>query len=234
MRHISAAMRDNQLSRSVARECAPRETARGSHIFPPNERDHAQGSAHAPVTLIEYGDFCCRRSADLFPIIRDIQTWLGGSLRFVFRHLPCDPRERDSPSVLAAEAAEAAGEQNCFWQMHDRLFEQRAPSIRDDLRRDDLIRHAEALRVDMEVFRRALKERRYTGVVLRHEVVRHVLGVTHSPALFINGETYTGALLLSPLLEAIETAHGRMTNQMSPLTENTEVSGRRRTNNEVY
>ena len=87
------------------------------------ERDHVRGSAEAAVTLVEYGDFQCPYCGEAYPVVRELQERFGDQLRFVFRHMPLADLHPRAP--FAAEAAEAAGAQERFWEMHDRLFEHR-------------------------------------------------------------------------------------------------------------
>src|SRR5207237_3668941 len=89
--------------------------------LPVGERDHAQGPADAPVTLVEYGDYECPHCGRAYPIVKQLRQRLGRRLRFVFRNFPL--RESHPHAEHAAEAAEAAGAQGKFWEMHDRLFE---------------------------------------------------------------------------------------------------------------
>src|SRR6185436_19311439 len=87
---------------------------------PVTERDHTSGSATAPVTLLEYGNFECIYCGQAYPIIKQVQKLLGDNLRFVFRHFPTV--QTHPHSLRAAEAAESAAAQQKFWQMHDELF----------------------------------------------------------------------------------------------------------------
>src|SRR5947209_8096099 len=87
---------------------------------PVTERDHALGPATAPITIVEYGDYECPDCLNAVPIIAEVRRALGERMRFVFRHFP---RSSIHPHAsAAAEAAEAAGEQGKFWQMHEALF----------------------------------------------------------------------------------------------------------------
>ena len=65
---------------------------RGHHgptlVLPVGDRDHAQGSAEAPVTLVEYGDYECPYCGQAYPIVKAVQKTLGPRLRFVFRNFP--------------------------------------------------------------------------------------------------------------------------------------------------
>src|SRR5258705_13873082 len=89
--------------------------------LPVTERDHIQGPATAPVTLVEYGDYQCPHCLRAYPIMIDIQQHLGDRMRLVFRNFPLTTVHPDAQN--AAEAAEAAGAQGKFWPMHDYLFE---------------------------------------------------------------------------------------------------------------
>ena len=84
------------------------------------ERDHIRGPTEAPVTVVEYGDFECPYCGKAEPVLRQLLRDFG-DIRYVWRHLPLNdvhPRAQ-----LAAEAAEAAGEQDAFWAMHDLLLD---------------------------------------------------------------------------------------------------------------
>src|SRR5436190_9982915 len=81
---------------------------------------HIRGGATAPVTLEEYGDFQCQPCGRLYPVLKTLEQEYGDRLRIVFRHMPLNKHEH---ALLAARAAEAAGLQGRFWEMHDMLFE---------------------------------------------------------------------------------------------------------------
>src|SRR4051812_43106345 len=83
--------------------------------------DHAQGAPDAAVTLVEYGDYQCPYCGAAHPIVKAVQKHLGKKLRFVFRNFPLN--QAHPMAELAAEAAEAAGAQGKFWEMHDALYE---------------------------------------------------------------------------------------------------------------
>ena len=166
---------------------------------PVNSRDHAQGPADAPVTLVEYGDFECPDCGNAYPILGRIQKELGPRLRFVFRHFP---RYTIHPHAgIAAQAAEAAAAQGRFWEMHALLFEHQ-----QDLEGGDMVRYA--LKIGLEpyrfeqdlstqVFARRVEED-YDGGVRS--------GVKGTPTFFINGDRYAGPHEYEPLKRALEEA----------------------------
>ena len=168
-------------------------------VLPVGARDHAQGSAAAGVTLLEYGDFECKHCAEAFPVVKEVNRWLRGALRYVFRHFPVVERHPNAPR--AAEAAEAAGAQGRFWEMHDLLCE-RSPALGDV----HLNGYARELGLDLERFGRELREHAHAGKVREDFTSGVRSGVTGTPAFFINGIRYTGASDLDGLLAAIEEA----------------------------
>src|SRR5436305_11693520 len=99
----------------------PANSGNSSQLTDPvTDRDHALGPDAAPVTIVEYGDYECPDCLNAVPIVREVRQKLGDRLRFVFRHFP---RSSIHPHAsAAAEAAEAAGDQGKFWEMHDTLF----------------------------------------------------------------------------------------------------------------
>jgi protein-disulfide isomerase len=86
-----------------------------------NSKDHIQGKNTAPLELVEYGDYQCPHCGHAYPIIKNLQRSLGANLKFVFRNFPLSEMHPDA--FNAAVAAEAAGLQQKFWDMHDIIFE---------------------------------------------------------------------------------------------------------------
>src|SRR5881296_1226724 len=125
---------------------------------PVGKRDHIQGPSSAIVTLLEYGDYQCPFCGDAYPIIKKLQQYFGDQLRFVFRNFPLT--RVHAYAQRAAEAAEAAGGQGKFWEMHDHLFEhQEALDVKD------LVRAAVALGLDKAKFEREVAEHAYADRV---------------------------------------------------------------------
>ena len=95
-----------------------RTATRPKLTLPEANRDHIQGPIDAPFFLLEYGDYECPHCGEAYPIVRAVQKQLGNRLCFAFRNFPLTNIRR-----YAAHAAEAAGAQGRFWEMHDLLFE---------------------------------------------------------------------------------------------------------------
>lgn len=159
-----------------------------SPLVPPvGERDHVLGPADARVTLVEYGDYECPHCGALHPVIEAARKAFGGNLRFAFRHFPL--RSSHPHALAAAKAAEAAGEQGRFWEMHDRLY-QRQTQLEDQ----DLVRHARKLGLDMARFQRELTARPHEVRIREDLASAAQSGAGGTPSLFINGELYQGSL----------------------------------------
>lgn len=159
-----------------------------SRLTPPvTERDHVLGPADARVTLVEYGDYECPHCGAVYPVIEAARKAFGGNLRFVFRHFPL--RSSHPHALAAAKAAEAAGEQGRFWEMHHRLY-QRQTELEDG----DLVNHARAIGLDEARFQRELNARTHEVRIREDLVSASQSGAAGTPSLFINDERYQGSL----------------------------------------
>ncbi len=156
-------------------------------LTPPiSARDHAAGSDNAPVMLVEYGDYECPYCGMAYPIVKRAQQEPGSRLRFIFRNFPL--AESHPHARLAAQAAEAAGAQGKFWEMHDMLFEHQ-----DALEAEDVLSYAKSLGLDTARFARDLEAGTYAKRV-RDDFRNGVRsGVNGTPTFFVNGNRYDGS-----------------------------------------
>src|SRR5262245_2234654 len=127
--------------------------------LPVGERDHKLGPEDAPVTLVEYGDYECPYCRAAHLIVKEVREVMGDRLRFVFRHFPLT--QVHPHAVVAAEAAESAGAQDRFWEMHDLLY-----ANQQLLDPGHLVGFAEELSLDTVRFVRELRDH------VHHERVR--------------------------------------------------------------
>jgi protein-disulfide isomerase len=167
---------------------------------PITDADRAAGPKSAPVTLLEYGNFECIHCGQFFPVIKQARKFLGDNLRFVFRHFPT---VRTHPhSLQAAIAADAAGAQQKFWEMHDELFTHQT-SLEDR----DISRYARRIRLDLDRFQRDISDSRFR-LQIEADYDRSVFDehITGTPTIYINDVRYTGATDLESLLDAIRTS----------------------------
>jgi protein-disulfide isomerase len=159
-----------------------------TRLTPPvSERDHLLGPATARVTLVKFGDYECPYCGALHPVIQAARKAFGENLRFAFRHFPL--RSSHPHALAAAKAAEAAGEQGRFWEMHDRLY-RRQTQLEDE----DLPRHALEIGLDVPRFERELSARTHEARIREDLASAAQSGAGGTPSLFINGELYQGSL----------------------------------------
>jgi protein-disulfide isomerase len=168
---------------------------------PVTSSDHIRGSALARVTLVGYGDFTCPECANSYRAVKKIQAKLGSRLRYVFRSFSEAPIEEKSEN--AAEAAESAGAQGKFWEIHDRMFENQGVSSQREL-----AKHAEAVGLDAREFRQDMRGHVHLEKVrvVREGGVRS--GVVEVPTFFINSLRHESAFGLATLLPAVQAAAG--------------------------
>ena len=152
-------------------------------LLPIRPMDHAHGPEDAPYTLVEYGDYECQDCGRLYVILRDLQSDIASRLRVVFRHYPLSGIHHHAQQ--AAEAAEAAGAQGKFWEMHTLLFERQSA-----LDTKNLIRYAGELELDVQRFRSELKNQTYRDIVRADFIAGVQNGVYSTPGLFLNGVRY--------------------------------------------
>jgi protein-disulfide isomerase len=90
-------------------------------------RGHIRGNAAAAATLVEYGDYASPACRDAESLVKAIVQVMPAELCVVFRHFPL--RQMHAQAQHAAEAAEAAGVQGKFWDMHDDLLNHEKPCV---------------------------------------------------------------------------------------------------------
>ena len=163
------------------------------------DRDHTQGPADAPVTLVEYGDYECPYCGAAYPIIKQVQERMGEKLRFVFRNFPITTSHPHAEQ--AAEAAEAAASQGSFWEMHDLLYENQRRLEDEHLRT-----YAEQLGLDLESFDRDLAEHVHAARVREDFMSGVRSGVNGTPTFYINGARHDDSYEVKTLLAALELA----------------------------
>lgn len=159
--------------------------------------DWSRGPLDAPVVLIEYGDYQCGPCREAYRLLRQIVPQFGDRILWIHRHLPL--RHSHPLAQGAAEAAEAAGAQGRFWEMHDRLFE-----AEGRLEREHLLAYAAEIGLDMPRFIQDLDERRYKDAVDEDfkQAVKHKIKLP--PALFVNTLPFEGPRNAETLCSRIE------------------------------
>lgn len=172
---------------------------------------HSIGPANAPVTLEEFGDFQCPPCGLLHPVLKDMEKEFGQQLRVIFREFPL--AQTHPHAISAARAAEAAGMQGKFWQMHDMIFEtQRTWNSAFDAR-PIFEGYAVKLGLDIGKFRRDVTSSAVDQRIALDGRRANAMGVTGTPTVFLNGREVPFESLppekLRPLIQAALRAAGR-------------------------
>jgi protein-disulfide isomerase len=171
--------------------------AKGGLTLPVGSRDHAQGPIDAQVTLVEYGDYECPHCGYAYGIVKAVQKHFGPMMRFVFRNFPL--REMHPHAEAAAEAAEAAGAQGKFWEMHDYIFENQA-----QLGGSALAHHAQRLALDMARWAADVRQNAFIERIQEDFLSGMRSGVNGTPTFFINGRRHDGLFDEKSLVQAMQ------------------------------
>lgn len=160
------------------------------------EDDHVRGRPDADIVIVEYGDFQCPYCARAHPTLAGLQKQYGERIALVWRHLPLGMHPY---AEAMAEAAEAAGAQGKFWEMHDSLFEHQAQMAPAQL---PLL--AQDMGLDAARFDQDMSTRRYCERIQAQAEEGKSQGASGTPSFFINGERYHGDSDRESLTAAVE------------------------------
>ncbi|HEX8723503.1 MAG TPA: thioredoxin domain-containing protein [Pyrinomonadaceae bacterium] len=145
---------------------------------------YTRGGASASVTLEEFSDFQCPACGNLEPGLRRVVKDYGERVRLVFRNFPLSMHKY---AFLAARAAEAAGQQGKFWEMHDALYDSQKEWSEAMEPRVQFVAYATRLGLDVERFK-ADMERQDLADRIKADYARGMsLGVKGTPTVYLNG-----------------------------------------------
>jgi protein-disulfide isomerase len=164
---------------------------------PIDATDHVLGEPHAPVELVEFGDFECPNCKQAAPAVKLLLDRFPGRIRFAFRHFPLE--EVHPHALLAAETAEIAAAQGKFWPMHDLLFEHQL-----HLKGPNLRSYAERLQLDMTRYAAELDDHIYLQRIREHVAIARSSGARGTPTFFLNRRLQDVSFGLHSLHTAIE------------------------------
>lgn len=174
------------------------------------------------VTIEVFADFQCPYCAQFAQPVRELESKGvdGVKTAVTFKNFPLNFH---ADAQLAAQAAMAAAEQEKFWEMHDLLYGNQA-----SIKRDDLIRYAEKLGLDMDRFRKDLDSDRVKQTIQADLAEGIKRGVQGTPTFFINGKSYSGTKPYEQLKQLI-LAENRTLQAISDLPESLMSKGARQT-----
>lgn len=149
------------------------------------ENDWTKGGREASVKLIEYSDFQCPACGNFYPVVKKMNEEFGDKLQIAYRHFPLKQVHKNAG--LAAQAAEAAGKQGKFWEMHDKIFESQKKWSSDEEVKNVFIGYAEELELDKEKFEEDLNSEEIKNFVEEDVNSGEKAKVNSTPTFFLNG-----------------------------------------------
>jgi protein-disulfide isomerase len=168
-------------SGQAAQPPTPRPVRTG---IPGADPPHTLGPANAPVKIEEFGDFECPPCGAFHPVLKQMHEEFGDRLHITFRNFPLANHQH---AVAAASAAEAAGMQNKFWEMHALIFEnQNEWKVTFDVR-PIFEGYAKRIGIDVERYKRDVNSDRVEQRIFLDTKRGHSLGVSSTPTVFMNG-----------------------------------------------
>lgn len=168
-------------------------------VDPISEDDHTLGGEAAPVNIVEYGDYECKACRLVHEHVGELLSERGDSIWFAFRHFPLT---NIHPYALGASlAAEAAEQQQKFWEMHGTLFESEG-----NLEIHEIIGYAQDLGLDIGQFASDVADKDLRRKVLHRRMQGLKSGVEGTPTFFINSLRWDGEPSIENLLAAVDLA----------------------------
>lgn len=170
------------------------------------EDAYFEGTSDAPVTLVEFGDFQCPACRQIFPTVNALVTTYPTQLKIVFREYPLQQHKNARP---ASRAAEAAGLQGKFWDMHTFLYErqQEWATVSDPI--SEFIEYAKLIGLDIEQFKTDMQGELVEARITQDVNDGDLLRLPGTPTFFVNGtqlETIDQASLEAAINEALARA----------------------------
>lgn len=166
-------------------------------------RDDSQNisTPSAVVTIVEFGDYQCPACGIAHPTILQVLKDFEGRINFVQRHFPLPSHKNAS---IAAQAAEAAGTQGKFWQMHDKLYETQFDWAESGDPIGVFSGFAAELGLDVNKFKEEVSSNKYLAKIQQDMADGASVGVNSTPTFFINGKKFAGALSYDQFKKEIE------------------------------
>lgn len=166
-----------------------------------HEDSHKKGADKSKVTIVEFGDFQCPACGAAHPVVAQVLKEYGDKVTFVFRNFPLNVHKN---AELAAQAAEAAGAQNKFFEMHDKLYENQEKWSEKDKALDIFVEYAKELKLDVDRFKKEVEEKKYKAKIEKDISDGNAAGVNSTPTFYINGVAQAGVMPFDEFKKRIE------------------------------
>ncbi len=184
-------------------------TLTGGTIPPPTADDWTLGNPQASTTLIEYGDFECPVCAEYAPVVSQLVQDFSGKLLFVYRYFPLESIHPNA--AISAAAAQAAGEQGKFWEMHDLLFKDQndwAPLSQADAE-NKFGGYARTLGLDVTKFTADMNAASTTALIAADYRNDINMGLSYTPTFILNGKLIANPQSYNAFVQVLQQAVGQ-------------------------
>lgn len=157
-----------------------------------NIADHVYGNVESKVTLIEYGDFQCTACASQFPVTNAIMKEYKDKIKLIFRNFPLTAIHPNAK--ISAAAAEAAGLQGKFWEMHDLLYKNQTSwdDLTGESRVDAMVKFAEELKIDTSKFKEDMGSSAILAKISYDQAIGTKVNLQGTPTFYLNGKLMSG------------------------------------------
>lgn len=167
---------------------------------------HLIKGQNAKVTIVEFGDFQCPACGVAHTVTKKILSDYKGRINFAFRDFPLSVHKN---GYLSALAAESAGGQGKFWEMHDILYENQEKWSDKNNALDIFADYSKQLGLNVNEFKKDVKDKKYDNIIKQDIDDANQLGIQATPTFYINGKEFPGALNYDDFKKAIEGELGK-------------------------
>ena len=159
------------------------QVADQKHLIKPTS--YSQGSKTAKVQLVEFGDYQCPACGAAYPTVKQLQSDFGQNLQLIFRNFPL--RSVHPNAEISALAAEAAGAQGKYFDMHDLLYQQQREWANEKDPLPFFQKYAKTLHLNVDKFTSDIKNQTYLSRIQDDTNDGVALSINSTPTFFING-----------------------------------------------
>src|SRR5262245_21642691 len=163
---------------------------------------HFRGPEDAELTLVEFGDYQCPYCANFHPFVKEIMNRYPKQVRLEFRHFPLISIHPNS--LAASKAAEAAGEQGHYWEMHDALFEYQTDWATKPDPKPVFAAIANRIGINGTILVQTMESPRIQERILKDVEQGDKGGVQAVPTFFIKGQQVPIKLSMEDFVQVIE------------------------------
>lgn len=148
--------------------------------------NHVQGEGKSGVTLVEYGDYECPYCGEYYPIVKQVQAEFNDQITFQFRNFPLTSIHQNA--FAAARAAEAAGLQDKFWQMHDALYQNQNQWAQASNPTQYFNQYAQQIGLNDTQFKKDYPSTKVNDLINADMAAGNKLGINATPTFLLDGK----------------------------------------------